>query len=171
MPIVRARLMCPSCHRPRSSAITSHSSDSRLWARCPMRPRFAMVGRPPVFQSASARKHQVPSGLQIGHGRTPGSSRRDPAHAYPPQIPARFCLRGPRWPLLLLKPPGVGLNAPRAGTAGLRSRTAIPLRCTVEHLKARQDGHGHAKVDISAACRLCNVRRHKCKKRPAPMLT
>lgn len=51
---------------------------------------------------------------------------------------------------------------------GLRPKTATPLRCTAEHLVARQDGGGNARSNISAACWLCNVRRHRRKNPPAP---
>lgn len=51
---------------------------------------------------------------------------------------------------------------------GLRPRTAAPLRCTAEHLVARQDGGKDVVGNIAAACWLCNSRRHKRKTPPAP---
>lgn len=49
----------------------------------------------------------------------------------------------------------------------LRPRTAQPLRCTAEHLIARQDGGRDTSDNIVAACLLCNGRRHKRKVSPA----
>lgn len=51
---------------------------------------------------------------------------------------------------------------------GLRQRTAKPLRCTAEHLLAKQDGGRDEEDNIVAACLLCNMRRHKRKTTPAP---
>ena len=51
---------------------------------------------------------------------------------------------------------------------GLRPRTAAPLRCTAEHLVAKQDGGKDVEGNIAAACWLCNVRRHQRKKPPSP---
>ena len=51
---------------------------------------------------------------------------------------------------------------------GLRPKTANPLRCTAEHLVAKCDGGGNGGVNISAACWLCNVRRHRRKNPPDP---
>lgn len=51
---------------------------------------------------------------------------------------------------------------------GLRAKTAAPLRCTAEHLLAKQDGGKDAEGNIAAACWLCNARRHKRKKPPSP---
>lgn len=42
------------------------------------------------------------------------------------------------------------------------------LRCTAEHLEARQDGGLNTAKNIVAACLSCNQRRHKRKKAPAP---
>ncbi len=51
---------------------------------------------------------------------------------------------------------------------GLRPRTAIPLRCTAEHLIAKQDGGRDVDDNIAAACWYCNVHRHKRKTPPTP---
>lgn len=51
---------------------------------------------------------------------------------------------------------------------GIRPRTATRLRCTAEHLVAKRDGGGNRGVNISAACWLCNVRRHRRKNPPDP---
>lgn len=51
---------------------------------------------------------------------------------------------------------------------GLRQRTAKPLRCTAEHLLAKQDGGRDVEDNIAAACWFCNVRRHKRKTPPLP---
>lgn len=42
------------------------------------------------------------------------------------------------------------------------------IRCTAEHLKARQDGGKDGLTNIVAACLTCNRRRHARKKAPAP---
>ena len=53
---------------------------------------------------------------------------------------------------------------------GFRSRYPLTLaqarllRCTAEHLRARQDGGGNATDNIAAACWYCNTRRHRSKK-------
>lgn len=51
---------------------------------------------------------------------------------------------------------------------GLRPRTALPLRCTAEHLVARRDGGNTTVGNIAAACWLCNTRRHKRKAELTP---
>ena len=51
---------------------------------------------------------------------------------------------------------------------GLRPRTAAPMRCTAEHLIAKQDGGRDVDGNIAAACWLCNTRRHKRKSPPTP---
>lgn len=51
---------------------------------------------------------------------------------------------------------------------GLRARTVAPLRCTAEHLIAKQDGGKDMAGNIVAACSLCNQRRHKRKTPPSP---
>lgn len=47
-------------------------------------------------------------------------------------------------------------------------KQAHALRCTAEHLSARQDGGGNSTANIVAACRHCNQQRHKRKAPPAP---
>lgn len=44
-----------------------------------------------------------------------------------------------------------------------------PLKCTAEHLEARQDGGKDSKTNIVAACLFCNSHRHKTKKPKDPM--
>lgn len=43
----------------------------------------------------------------------------------------------------------------------LPRRMAALLRCTAEHLTARQDGGTHRRSNIVAACWWCNQRRHR----------
>lgn len=47
---------------------------------------------------------------------------------------------------------------------GARPRTVSGLRCTAEHLVARQDGGANTESNIVAACLTCNGRRHRVKK-------
>ena len=74
---------------------------------------------------------------------------------YPPSTGCRFY----REPTMWLDHPG-----------GFRSRYPLSqaqarlLRCTAEHLRARQDGGGNATDNIAAACWYCNTRRHRSKK-------
>ncbi|WP_282097584.1 HNH endonuclease [Luteibacter sp. SG786] len=42
------------------------------------------------------------------------------------------------------------------------------LRCTAEHLTARQDGGRNMASNIAAACWICNARRHRRKFPPPP---
>ena len=42
------------------------------------------------------------------------------------------------------------------------------FRCTAEHLKARRDGGDCSRINIVAACRRCNLRRHARKGSLAP---
>ena len=51
---------------------------------------------------------------------------------------------------------------------GLTPKLAGQLRCTAEHLKARQDGGGDSRENIVAACRWCNHRRHLNRSNRAP---
>lgn len=51
---------------------------------------------------------------------------------------------------------------------GIRPSTAQPLRCTAEHLQARQNGGRDTAPNIGAACWLCNQRRHRRKSPPEP---
>ena len=44
---------------------------------------------------------------------------------------------------------------------GISERQAHHLRCTAEHLIARQDGGPNSRNNIVAACRFCNETRHK----------
>lgn len=48
-----------------------------------------------------------------------------------------------------------------AKQCGLPRRIAKALRCTAEHLVARQDGGTNASTNIAAACWHCNQRRHQ----------
>jgi len=45
---------------------------------------------------------------------------------------------------------------------------AVHLRCTAEHLLARQDGGRDAADNIVAACQWCNQGRHRRKEPPEP---
>lgn len=47
-------------------------------------------------------------------------------------------------------------------------RQARHLQCTAEHLIARQDGGLDKQGNIVAACRFCNQRRHKFKRKHIP---
>ena len=51
---------------------------------------------------------------------------------------------------------------------GLRVKTATLLRCTAEHLIARQDGGKNVEGNVAAACWSCNSRRHNRKSPPPP---
>jgi len=53
---------------------------------------------------------------------------------------------------------------------GLTLLQAKRLRCTGEHLHARQDGGTDSKSNIVAACWTCNQGRHRRKKAPPPYL-
>ena len=46
---------------------------------------------------------------------------------------------------------------------------ASRFRCTAEHLKARQDGGTNSGNNIVAACRHCNMTRHRISPPPSPM--
>nr|WP_291988729.1 HNH endonuclease [Candidatus Accumulibacter sp. ACC007] len=50
----------------------------------------------------------------------------------------------------------------------IKPSQAQRLKCTAEHLEARQDGGLDTEKNIVAACVTCNQRRHKRKKAPAP---
>ncbi len=49
----------------------------------------------------------------------------------------------------------------------LTRRQSAGLRCTAEHLIARQDGGKDGNENIAAACLTCNRRRHRRKRAPA----
>ena len=51
---------------------------------------------------------------------------------------------------------------------GITPGQARLLKCTAEHLEARQDGGQDTKQNIVAACFWCNQRRHKRKRAPDP---
>jgi hypothetical protein len=44
---------------------------------------------------------------------------------------------------------------------GLSSSATLALRCTAEHMQARQAGGSHDPWNIVAACRRCNMGRHQ----------
>lgn len=48
-------------------------------------------------------------------------------------------------------------------------KCAALLKCTAEHLLARQDGGKDVESNIVAACHFCNQKRHKCKKPKDPI--
>lgn len=50
-----------------------------------------------------------------------------------------------------------------ASRYGLSSRQAMLLRCTAEHLRARQEGGGRGRTNIAAACLYCNALRHRAR--------
>ena len=54
-----------------------------------------------------------------------------------------------------------------AERVGLTLRQSAFLRCTAEHLIARQDGGKDSDENIAAACLTCNRRRHQRKRAPA----
>lgn len=54
---------------------------------------------------------------------------------------------------------------------GITARQAMSLRCTAEHLRARQDGGRDTADNIVAACFLCNKRRHQGRPNRAPDAT
>lgn len=51
---------------------------------------------------------------------------------------------------------------------GLTCRQALQLRCTAEHLQARQDGGMDTEDNLVAACRRCNAGRHHRREPPNP---
>ncbi len=51
---------------------------------------------------------------------------------------------------------------------GISRKQALPLRCTAEHLIARQDGGTDAQDNIVAACYACNHERHELPLAPTP---
>lgn len=51
---------------------------------------------------------------------------------------------------------------------GISIRAAYRFQCTAEHLIARRDGGRDTKENVVAACRFCNLARHKRAKPPAP---
>lgn len=52
---------------------------------------------------------------------------------------------------------------------GLSLRQALLLRCTAEHLRARQDGGGDSQANIAAACAHCNALRHRARDPLSPL--
>lgn len=52
---------------------------------------------------------------------------------------------------------------------GLSLRQALLLRCTAEHLRARQDGGGDGKANVAAACAHCNMLRHRARDPLSPL--
>lgn len=53
----------------------------------------------------------------------------------------------------------------------LRSKLAMYLKCTAEHVVARQDGGKDARKNIVAACLWCNRERHRGRQCTAPDAT
>lgn len=51
---------------------------------------------------------------------------------------------------------------------GISQAIARHLRCTAEHLRARQDGGRDEPANIAAACTWCNQQRHAAGRAPAP---
>jgi 5-methylcytosine-specific restriction endonuclease McrA len=56
-----------------------------------------------------------------------------------------------------------------ARTHRLTSRQACLLQCTAEHLQPRGDGGSNVRTNVVAACRFCNVTRHKAAKALDPI--
>lgn len=54
-------------------------------------------------------------------------------------------------------------HLPLVDAYSLTRRQAQRFRCTAEHLKAQQDGGGHQRDNIVAACWGCNAMRHRPK--------
>lgn len=57
-----------------------------------------------------------------------------------------------------------------AGAHGLTLRQAQQRQCTTEHLTARCDGGADTRMNVAAACRVCNQTRHRRKVPPLPAL-
>jgi hypothetical protein len=55
-----------------------------------------------------------------------------------------------------------------AAKHGLTKRQSLHLQCTAERLVARQDGGTDGRDNIVAACRFCNLRRHRGRSAPSP---
>ena len=53
-------------------------------------------------------------------------------------------------------------------THGIRKSVSKHLKCTAEHLRARQDGGSDVRENIAAACLWCNLQRHRRQRRQAP---
>lgn len=53
-------------------------------------------------------------------------------------------------------------------STGIPLALVKPLECTAEHLVARQDGGRESAENIVAACRWCNLTRHRCRPQKAP---
>jgi 5-methylcytosine-specific restriction endonuclease McrA len=53
---------------------------------------------------------------------------------------------------------------------GISLRQARILKCTGEHLHARQDGGSDVASNIAAACLYCNQQRHRRRQAPSPEL-
>ncbi|MCU7376155.1 HNH endonuclease [Paucibacter sp. O1-1] len=61
-------------------------------------------------------------------------------------------------------------HSPTAGEGcGLSLRQSLLLRCTAEHLRARQDGGGDGQANIAAACAHCNALRHRARDPLSPL--
>ena len=65
---------------------------------------------------------------------------------------------------------GLAMWQSSPGELALRPRSAGPLRCTAEHIVARQDGGKDMVGNVVAAHAACNYRRHK-RSAPAPSAT
>lgn len=52
---------------------------------------------------------------------------------------------------------------------GLSLVAAQTLRCTAEHMRARQDGGSHDPWNIVAACQRCNLARHQSGLQVSPL--
>lgn len=61
-----------------------------------------------------------------------------------------------------------GQGAQFAVRHGLSPKLTQLLRCTAEHLQARQDGGKDAPTNIAAVCHFCNLQRHAGRAKMAP---
>lgn len=82
-------------------------------------------------------------------------------HAYDAQFGLCFYCRLPMW----VSHPEVFAKA-----NGITLAQAHLLKCTAEHLVAREDGGKNTKENIVAACWCCNQRRHRRKQAQSPLL-
>jgi hypothetical protein len=84
------------------------------------------------------------------------SLARARTHAYIHQSGLCYYCRRPMWN------DANGLEAMTANS-NISYRKARNLQCTAEHLEARSEGGSNSQSNIVAACRFCNMTRHRCK--------
>jgi 5-methylcytosine-specific restriction endonuclease McrA len=66
-------------------------------------------------------------------------------------------------------PMAIGNPKEFAARRKIARKHAVHFQCTAEHLKAFSEGGGSAQDNIVAACRFCNLRRHRKKEALDPM--